>query len=127
MINETIQVQNTNAASVYEALMDAAQHTRLTGAPAQIDARVGGAFSTFDGYATGEFTELAPPRIIEMTWRASDWADSELSTVRFELTDTADGVQIDFVQRNVPAGHEDEYRQGWHDYYFAPLAEFFVA
>jgi len=70
---------------VYEALMDSKKHAEFTHSPAIIDRKVGGEFSTFDGWASGTTLELIPDKKIVQKWRAADWPQGHYSTVTFEL------------------------------------------
>lgn len=45
---------------VYAALADAEQFKAMTNAPAELDARAGGAISLFGGMITGTILELVP-------------------------------------------------------------------
>src|SRR5690242_9663001 len=49
---------NASPAEVFEALMDSAQHSKFTGAPAQIDRKPCGEFSLYGGQLTGKTLEL---------------------------------------------------------------------
>lgn len=106
---------------VYEALMDSRQHSRFTGGAARISRRVGGAFSTFGGYATGRHMTLVPGRTIVQTWRASDWPEGHYSTATFALSRVRGGTRLVFTQRGVPARDYESIKQGWIDYYWTPL------
>jgi uncharacterized protein YndB with AHSA1/START domain len=44
--------------AVYDAWLDSAEHSAMTGAGAKINNRVGGAYSAWDGYITGKTVEL---------------------------------------------------------------------
>ena len=46
--------------AVYDAWLDSAKHSAMTGAEAKIVNRVGGAYSAWDGYITGKTVELIP-------------------------------------------------------------------
>lgn len=126
MIDQTIVIPNTTASAVYKVMLDTVEHTLLTGDVANIDAKVGGSFSAFGGYATGKILKLVPGEFIEETWRASDWAGGHFSTICFELKDTDGGVEIHFTQKNLPKGTEKEFESGWQDFYWGPLTEYFA-
>lgn len=110
---------------VYEALMDAKRHAAFTGDVAKINRKVGGTFSVFGGYATGRNLRLIPDRKIVQEWRASDWAPGVYSTVTFELSNRRRGTKLTFLQTGVPANHLDDIKQGWEDYYWAAMKEYF--
>ena len=46
-----------------------------TQADAHIDAKIGGAFSMFNGAVTGTIKELVPGALIVQAWRFKEWPD----------------------------------------------------
>ncbi len=126
MKTRTIRQQVTLKASphaVYEALLDSAQHSAFTGAPAVISREVGGAFTVFDGYASGTNLELVPDSRIVQAWRADEegWPAEHYSRATFALRAVPGGTRLTFTQSGVPAQHYDSIRQGWIDYYWTPM------
>jgi activator of HSP90 ATPase len=110
---------------VYEALMDSKKHAAITGGAAEISREIGGSFSAYDGYITGQNLELIPDRKIVQSWRAVDWEQDVFSTITFELTAVPEGTRLDFSHRDVPDGTEEEFTQGWIDNYWEPMKVFF--
>jgi activator of HSP90 ATPase len=108
---------------VYEALMDSKKHTKFTGDKATISRKIGGKFSTFDGYSEGINLELIPDNKIVQTWRASDWPEGHYSKVTFSFKEIPGGTRLTFTQTGVPAKQYDDISQGWRDYYWAPMKE----
>jgi activator of HSP90 ATPase len=106
---------------IYEALMDSKKHTDFTGATAVISREIGGKFSTFDGWASGENVELIQDKKIVQTWRGSDWPEDHYSTIIFELKQKTKGILLDFTQTEIPANLYDDIRQGWTDWYWEKL------
>ena len=121
MLKQTITLKNATAKAVYEMLLSADQHSELIGDDADITDKFDAEFSTFGGYATGKNLTLVPNKVIEQTWRASDWPKGHYSTIRFEFTDTDDGLRIDFTQKDLPKGTQEEFESGWDDFYWEPL------
>ena len=68
---------NAPPRKVCQALLDAATFSAITGAPAEIDATPGGAFSNFGGVIIGRNIELVPDRTIVQAWRVKFWLESE--------------------------------------------------
>ena len=108
---------------VYEALMDSKKHAKFTGDKATISRKIGGKFSTFDGYSEGINLELIPDNKIVQTWRASDWPEGHYSKVTFSFKEIPGGTRLTFTQTGVPAKQYDDISQGWRDYYWAPMKE----
>ena len=68
----------TSPQHIYELLLDSKQFTALTGAPAEIDPKAGGAFSMFGGLIVGRNIELVPNQRIVQAWRPSSWDPGDL-------------------------------------------------
>lgn len=121
MISQTIHFE-VSPEALYDMFMDEKKHSAFTGATAIIDARVGGKFSVWDGYATGENLELVPGKKIVQTWRASDWPDRSLSKVTFVFTPSSLGTDLTFTHEDVPSDCQKDIAEGWDDFYWKPLA-----
>lgn len=122
-INQTVNF-NHPPEMVFSALTDATQHANFTGETASIEAKIGGQFSVYGDYATGQFTALEPNRSYEQTWHASDWEDDQISTVSVILSPNAEGCTLTLTQENVPDSEEDEISKGWTEWYWEPLAAY---
>ncbi len=111
---------------VYDALMDEKKHSEFTQAKARIENKVGGKFSVWDGYATGENLVLKPGEEIVQTWWASDWPDGIISKVTYRFSSKQNGCEIKFEHKGVPEEFEEDIRKGWHEFYWEPLREYFA-
>ena len=113
-------------AKVYEAWLSSEGHTALTGSPANVDGRVGGEFSAWDGYILGKTLELTPDRRIVQAWRTTEFPDKAPdSQLEILLDEVAEGTRLTLIHRDLPEDQVDSYRQGWADFYFKPMKEFF--
>lgn len=109
---------------VYEALTDGAQFSQLSGgAPAEIDAAPGGAFSCFGGMIRGRTIEAAPGRLLIQAWRAESWDPGVYSIVRFELTAEGGGTRVVLDHTGFPAEQGEHLAQGWQANYWEPLQQ----
>lgn len=82
-IHQEIQI-NVSVSQVFGALTRSAVFSQISGgAPAEIDARNGGAFSCFGGMITGRNIELDENRLIVQAWRAGNWPPGTYSLVNF--------------------------------------------
>ena len=124
-IHQTVHFK-AHPKAVYDALMDGHQHAEFTSGAAKIDARIGGKFEVYDGYAVGEFTQLEPGKLIESTWReaADDWPEGKSSTVSYTLSADGQGAKLELTQTGVPDDRYKDISLGWQDYYWKPLAEY---
>jgi uncharacterized protein YndB with AHSA1/START domain len=121
-------VINASPRKVYAAWLDARAHSAFTGSKATGGARVGDPFSAWDGYILGVHLELEPGRRIVQTWRTSDFPPgSEDSRLQILLVEAAGKTRLTLTQTNIPDGQAEQYRQGWEQFYFAPLAKYFAA
>ena len=59
-------------------------------------------------------------------WRTTEFPD-EAPDSRLEvwLEEDDRGVQIRLVHSEIPDGQGEDYRQGWDEYYFAPMQEYY--
>jgi activator of HSP90 ATPase len=112
---------------VYEALMTSRLHSKITGARAVISQRVGGKFTAFDGYCSGVNLELEPGKKIVQTWRASDWPPDQDSRMTIVIKAGKRGTRLSFIHAGVPAAQYESIKQGWIDFYWAPMRRFFSA
>lgn len=110
---------------LYRAFLDSAMHSEFTGSPATIDNRVGGTFTAWDGYISGEILELEKNRRIRQRWRTTEFSDTdEDSLLEIAFTEDAGRTTIRLTHSNLPEGTEGDYKQGWKEFYFAPLKEY---
>ncbi len=110
---------------VYEALMHSKIHAKVTDAKATISSKVGGKITAYDGYITGKNKELILGKRIVQEWRASDWPKGATSTVTFSLSKVSAGTRIKFTHKNIPSEFFSDIKQGWEDFYWKPLQEWF--
>ena len=124
-------VLQTSAKRIYQAWLDASEHGAFTGGEAEIDAVVGGAFTVGDGYIHGKTVELTPYRKIVQMWRTTEFApgdeDSILEVVLEEVEEVEGGTRITLSHSNLPDGQGADYEEGWKEFYFEPMAEYFKA
>ena len=111
---------------IYLAWLDSTEHGSFTGSTAEIDPQVGGNFTAWDGYIRGKTLELEPYRRILQTWRTDDFPPaSPDSTLEVVLLEVDGGTQITLRHSHIPEGQANNYREGWLDYYFTPMAAYF--
>jgi uncharacterized protein YndB with AHSA1/START domain len=112
-------------AAVFAALMDGTRHAAFTGAPAVIDARVGGTISCYGGYISGITVELVPNRRIVQAWRGRTWPKGFYSLVTFALAPSAGGkTRLTFTQVGVPVRDFKAKSDGWRSHYWEPLKRY---
>lgn len=98
----------------------------MTGASATGAAEVGAKFSAWDGYIYGKNINLVPNRKIVQLWRTTEFKETdEDSILETELkVSSGDSCDLTLKHSNIP-GNQPDYKQGWIDYYFKPMQEYF--
>ncbi len=111
---------------VYDAFIDAKKHSAFSGSKATCNPRVGGEFTAWDGYIFGKNLELERGKKIVQEWSTTDWPESSPPS-RLELTfqKTKGGTEISMIHSNVPAEQAAELSEGWVEFYWNPLKEYF--
>ncbi len=111
---------------IFRAWLSTEGHTAMTGSPAKVEPRVGGTFSTWDGYISGKTLQLKPYTRILQAWRTSEFPDgSPDSNLEIQLEESNGETRITLVHTNIPEGQAESYKQGWEDWYFKPMREYF--
>jgi activator of HSP90 ATPase len=111
---------------VYKAWLSTDGHTSMTGSPAKVDGRVKGGFTAWEGYIWGTFMELEEGHRIVQTWRTTEFPEeAEDSNVEILLEKVRGKTNLTLTHTNIPEGQADSYRQGWEDFYFKPMMEYF--
>jgi uncharacterized protein YndB with AHSA1/START domain len=126
---ETIECSTILPASperIYRAWISSQEHSAFTGSPAKIDPAIGGHFTAWDGYIQGITLELEPYRRILQAWRTTEFPpDSPDSHLELLLEAVEGGARIILHHRDIPEGQGASYAQGWEDYYFEPMQDYF--
>ena len=119
---------STPAIRIYEALLDGRKHSKMTGAKATGDPHVGGKFTAWDGYISGANLELEPGVKIVQSWQTTEWPEgAEPSHLEWHFIEKDGGTEVKMIHSKVPASQAESYRQGWIDYYWTPMKEYFAA
>jgi activator of HSP90 ATPase len=110
---------------VYDAFIDAKEHSAFTGSKATCDPRVGGVFTAWDGYISGKNLELEEGKRIVQEWVTTEWP-KDYPPSRLELTfkKVKEGTEISMTHSDVPVEQADDIAQGWIDFYWEPLKEY---
>jgi activator of HSP90 ATPase len=115
-------------ATVYAAWLNSRRHSLMTGGTAICSARVGGAFSAWDGYISGKNIELEPDRRIVQSWRTTEFAENDMdSRLEIIIAATKRGCILTLKHSNIPPGQAEEYRQGWKKHYFGPMLKYLIS
>jgi len=110
---------------LYDAWLNSKKHTDMTGGKAVCSSKINGRFSAWDGYITGFNLALEPDKKIVQSWRTTEFSESDSdSELIIQFSPTEGGCVLTLNHNNIPAGQPD-YKQGWVEYYFEPMKEYF--
>jgi uncharacterized protein YndB with AHSA1/START domain len=112
--------------AVYDAWLDSAAHSAMTGSEAKIGMGVGEPYSAWDGYIAGKTLELVPGKRIVQSWRTTEFEPQDPdSTIVVDLEPTKTGTRLTLTHRGAPDGQTSYENGGWRDFYFAPMQAYF--
>jgi activator of HSP90 ATPase len=111
---------------VFRTWLSTDGHSAMTGSPAKVEPRVGGAFSAWDGYITGKTLALRPYSRIVQSWRTSEFSESDPDSQIEVLIEAAEGgALLSLTHSGIPEGQAESYESGWEESYFAPMRTYF--
>ena len=111
---------------VYDALVNPRKHSEFTGSKATGEAKVGAKFTAWDGYISGKNLELEKGKRIVQEWVTTEWPEGyPPSRLEFTLSQVNGKTELIMVHSNVPAEQKQELEQGWTDFYWKPLKDYF--
>ena len=120
------EVFPVSAEQLYNSWLDSEEHAAFIGGEASIEPKEGTRFTAWGDYISGKILRLETNRLIKMTWRTTEFpADAADSLVEVSFEDHKDGTQLVLKHSKIPEGQSDNYRDGWQDYYFEPMHEYF--
>lgn len=127
MENITVSVElPVKTELVFHAWLDSEKHSAFTSSEAVIDPSVGGSFTAWEGYISGKTLELDSPNKIVQSWRTTEFSDADSdSRLEILLEPINNGTLVTLKHTNIPDGQGDMYREGWEEYYFRPMLEYF--
>ena len=112
---------------IYEAWLDSVKHSAMTGGMAEVSDQPGQSFTAWDGYITGKNLELEPGKRILQAWRTSEFDEADPdSLLEILMMGSQKGCSLILRHSNLP-DHGMQYKQGWVDNYFEPMADYFGA
>jgi activator of HSP90 ATPase len=111
---------------LYKAWLDSTTHAEIIKSSAEIDPVINGEFTIWDKYITGKTIELEPDKKIVQLWRTTEFpAGSPDSILELTFEAVNEGTRLILIQKNIPEGQGEDYKQGWKENYFEPMQEFF--
>jgi activator of HSP90 ATPase len=125
-ITQKVVIPKACPKDVYEAFVDPKIHSEFTDSKATGKPVVGGKFTAWDGYISGKFLELEDGKRVVQEWTSTDFPEGAPPS-RLELTfrEVPKGTEIVMVHSNVPKDQEADTAEGWTEFYWEPLKEYF--
>jgi uncharacterized protein YndB with AHSA1/START domain len=115
-----------SARDIYDAWLDSAAHSKMTGGQAKASAELGAEITAWDGYISGRNLELTPGERIVQAWRTTKFPeDHEDSIITLTFEERDDGTLLTLSHSNVPEGHLGYEQGGWQKSYFEPMIAYF--
>lgn len=108
---------------IYKALTTEITIRLWTGDIVEIDPRVGGEFSLWDGSITGKFLELEPDKKIVQEWF---FGEEEQSIVTIKLHEHKKGTSFEVNHTNIPDEAYEDIIEGWDSEYVGSLIDFYT-
>ncbi len=110
---------------IYDVLLSSKEFSAFSGFTAEIDPKVGGAFSMFGGLVVGRNVELVANQRIVQAWRlAKEFPEGTYSLVKFELKPEGAGTKVVLDHTGFPEGHFDHLDAGWYSHYWDPMKKY---
>lgn len=113
------------AHTLYHAWLDSTQHGAMTGGEADIEPREGASFTAWDGYIQGKNMILIPDQKIVQSWRTTEFPSTQAdSLVEITFKKTTSGTTL-ILHHSQLTEDDAHYIQGWKDFYFKPMSDYF--
>ncbi|MGD6810909.1 MAG: SRPBCC domain-containing protein [Candidatus Bathyarchaeia archaeon] len=124
-IKQTVIIPATPK-QVYDAYVDPKIHSIFTEAKATGKPAIGSKFSAWDGYIFGKYRELEDGKRVVQEWMTTDWEEGYgASTLELTFKAVPEGTEVTLVHSDVPEAQEYEIAEGWTEFYWNPLKEYF--
>jgi activator of HSP90 ATPase len=116
-----------SAERIYKDWLSSDGHSRMTGGEAVISSDASAIFTAWDGYISGANLQLETNKRIFQTWRTTEFPEeSEHSKLEIALEKLDnETTKIILTQTNLPRGDVQKYTDGWKEFYFEPMCEYY--
>ena len=114
---------NAEPEEVYTALTNPFTIELWSGYPAVMDENPDTEFSLWEGDITGKNIEIEKNKKVIQQWYFD--GQPEESVVTIKLFSDKKGTQVELNHKNIPDEVYDNIVEGWNDFYFGAIKEFF--
>ncbi len=108
---------------VFTALTNPFTIELWSGYPAVMEAIEDFEFSIFDGDICGKNLKIVPNELLVQEWYFGDSPEQSVVTIFLKARES--GTSITVEQTNVPDEDAGEFEEGWRDYYWGAIKDFF--
>jgi activator of HSP90 ATPase len=108
---------------VYTALVNPFTIELWSGYPAQMSTEEGSEFSIFEGDISGKNIRFEENKLVVQQWYFGDQEEESIVTIR--LSEHQMGTRADLEHTNVPDEDVPDIDEGWREYYWGAIKEFF--
>ena len=118
---------NVSPMEFYKAFMNSASHSAFTGSKAQILDQPDATFTAHAGYCFGKNLALKKGAKIVQSWCAHDakWPEGHESKITLKLKGNDEETFLEFIHENVPLEAAESIANGWIEYYWKPMKNYF--
>jgi activator of HSP90 ATPase len=114
---------NAEPSDVYAALTNPYTIELWSGYPAVMSTEPGSEFSLWEGDIIGKNLEFIPDRKVVQEWYFGDQPEKSVVTITI-LPDNVNSI-INVEHSNIPDGEFSDIAEGWREYYFDAISNFF--
>jgi activator of HSP90 ATPase len=108
---------------LYQAMTNPFTIELWSGFKAEMSTEEGKEFSLWEGDISGKNLEMVEDTKIVQEWYFEDTPGQSIVTIT--LAKTRGGTSVHLVHENVPEEAMENMQEGWKDYYFGAIKEFF--
>jgi activator of HSP90 ATPase len=114
---------NAEPSDIYSAITNPYTIELWSGYPAEMSTEPGSEFSLWEGDITGKNLEFIPDRKIVQQWYFGE--QQEKSIVTIAIAPDRENSIVTIEHTNIPDEEYDGIAEGWREYYFEAIRNFF--
>lgn len=114
---------NATPEEVFTAITNPFTIELWSGYPANMEAKEGTEFSIFDGDISGRNISISENKQLVQEWYFGDMPEQSIVTIN--LQSHQQGTKVNLEHTNVPDDDVAEFTEGWNEYYWGAIKEFF--
>lgn len=113
---------------VFETLTKSSVINKWSDAKGKVSEKIGGEFELFDGWVKGEVLIYKPGKKLSYTWKPAEWDQkTPPSVVTYVFDEHKAGTEISLDHKDFPTAEEAaKHKEGWIDFVFEPLNDYFT-